>query len=54
VTLGAPGVSGLSTASKEPDMNTTRHHHSPRRPAPAAELEQLTLFDVRPFIKGVK
>ena len=35
-------------------MNTTRHHHSPRRPEPAAELEQLTLFDVRPFIKGVK
>lgn len=35
-------------------MNTTRQHHRFRRPETAVEFEQLTLFDPRPFIKGVK
>lgn len=30
-------------------MNTTRHHHTQY-----TDGEQLALFDVRPYVKGVK
>lgn len=35
-------------------MSNSRQHHHVRRPEPAAEFEQLALFDTRPFLKGVK